>query len=63
MLAGLEAPPEVHCHLHCFCCILHQDVVAAPKDHLINQPSVSRLVTISDETNDYSGVSILQDFD
>ncbi|KAL7878261.1 hypothetical protein AOLI_G00092350 [Acnodon oligacanthus] len=42
---------------------MHQVFVAAPKDHLINHPSVSRFVTVSNETNDCSVICILQDFD
>ncbi|XP_037394755.1 muscular LMNA-interacting protein isoform X3 [Pygocentrus nattereri] len=41
----------------------HQVIVAAPKNHLIIHPSVSRLVTILDEINDCSVICILQDFD
>ncbi len=56
-------PPEVHDHLHCFERVQLQVVKTAPDSQLFNLLSVSRLITILDETDDCSVVRKLQELD
>ncbi len=55
--------PEVHDHLHCFGRVQLQVVVTAPDSQLLNLLSVSRLVTVLDETDERGVICKLQKFD
>ncbi len=55
--------PEVHDHLHCFECVKLQVVKTAPDSQLLNLLSVSRLVTVLDEADQFGVVCKLQEFD
>ncbi len=65
MMSGVECrevPPEVY-HLHCFERVKLQVVKTAPDSQLLNLLSVSRLVTVLDETDDRGVIYKLQEFD
>ncbi len=55
--------PEVHDHLHSFERFQLQVVVTAPDSQLLNLLSVSRLVSVLDETDDCGVICKLQEFD
>ncbi len=55
--------PEVHYHRYSFERVKLQVVVTAPDSKLLNLLSVSRLVSILDETNDCGVICKLQEFD
>ncbi len=66
MVSGRSAggvPPEVYYHLHSFEHVELQIVVTAPDSQLLNLLSVSRLVTVLDETDDCGVICNLQEFD
>ncbi len=55
--------PELHDHLHSFECVKLQVVKTAPDSQLHNLLSVSRLVTVLDETDQCVVVCKLQELD
>ncbi len=55
--------PEVHDHLHSFERVELQVVKTAPDSQLLNLLSVSRLITVLDETDDCGVVRKLKELD
>ncbi len=55
--------PEVHDHLHCFEHVELQVVKTAPDSQLLNLLSVSRLVSVLDETDQCGVFCKLQELD
>ncbi len=55
--------PEVHYHLNSFERVQLQVVVTAPDSQLLNLLSVSRFVSVLDETDDCGVICKLQEFD
>ncbi len=55
--------PEVHDHLYCFERVQLQVVMTAPDCQLLNLLSVSRLVSVLDETDDCGVICKLQELD
>ncbi len=55
--------PEVHDHIHSFECVKLHVVKTAPDSQLLNLLSVSRLVTVLDEVDQYGVICKLQEHD
>ncbi len=55
--------PEVHDHLHCFEHVELQVVKTTPDSQLLNLLSVSRLITVLDETDQCGVFCKLQELD
>ncbi len=63
-MGGLQGvSPEVYYHLYSFERVQLQVVVTAPDSQLLNLLSVSRLVSVLDETDDCGVICKLQEFD
>ncbi len=60
---GGVCSPEVHDNLHCFERVQLQVVKTTPDRHLLNLLSVSRLVTVLNEADQYGVICKLQEFD